>query len=167
MTIRTALRLVALTSLALVAGLVAAAGIIYGGLQTETGRRVAVPVIERGLGAALDMEVGIDGLAEASFDRLRLEGLYLGGRQDPWLSATGIDAAWRPLALLGDRLEIALLEVGRLALHRPPPPDEAAEDSTIEDLRLPLTISIGRFAIAALDLDAPVIGEAEIGRAHV
>lgn len=159
MTVRSALRIAAFVLLALIGGIVLVAGTVYGGLQTETGRRVAVSVIERGLGAALDTEVGIDGLSEVSLDRLRVGGLFFGGREDPWLGVTGIDAAWRPGALLGGRLDITSLDIERLVLHRRPPSDESAESSTIEDLRLPMTISIGRLAVAALVLDAPIVGE--------
>ncbi|MBE0529912.1 MAG: translocation/assembly module TamB domain-containing protein [Rhodospirillales bacterium] len=157
---RFALRLAVLVLLALAGGLALAMGVVYGGLQTEAGRRFAVPFVERNLGAALDMEVAIDRLAEASLDRLRVGRLVLGGREDPWLSVTEIDVAWWPLALLGGRLEISSLNIERLALHRPPPPGEPVEATTLEDLRLPVTVAIGRLTVAALDLDAPVLGDA-------
>jgi len=156
---RPAPRRVALAVLGLVGAPVLALGIIYGGLQTDAGRRLAVPPIERAVGWALDTEAGIERLAEASLSRLRIEGLSLGGRE-PWLSATVIDATWRAPALLAGHLSISALAIDRLTLHRPPPSDDTPWSETLEDLRLPVDVGIGRLSIATLALDAAVLGEA-------
>jgi len=160
MTVQSAWRFAVFALLAMVGGLALLVAAVYGGLQTEAGRRLAVPLVERGLGGALDMEVAIERLTEASLDRLRVDGLFLGARNDPWLGVASIDMAWRPLALLGGRLSIDALSIERLAIHRPPPAGEQTESATLDGLRLPVTVSIGRFAVSALDLDAPVLGEA-------
>lgn len=162
MTRRSAWRLAIFVPLALAGVPALLLGAVYGGLQTETGRRLAVPAIERGLSTALDSRVAIEGLSEVSLDRLRLDGLIVGSPAEPWLRVTSIDVAWRPLALLGGRLDIPRLHVGRLALHRPPPSGDQAEGAKAEDLRLPVTINIGKFAVQALELGAPVLGEAVI-----
>lgn len=154
---RPALRRLVLIVLGMVGTVVVVLAVAYGALQTDPGRRAAVPLIEKGL-AAIGIEARIDGLAELSADRLRLARLSLLDDGTPWFSADTIDLAWHPSALLGGRVRIASLAVTQAALLRLPPSSGGSPGMTADDLRLPVNIAIERLSVGTLSLDAALLG---------
>lgn len=140
-------------------------------LQTDGGQRQAAGLLERAAsGDGMRLEVGaVSGRLPHA---LRLEEVRLADRDGVWLRVDRIDLAWAPLALLGGEARVEALTLGRLVvLRRPAGPPDAADPARqaalpmLPDLpRLPVSVAVERLEVAALVLDAPVLGRpAELG----
>lgn len=130
--------------------------VIYGGLQTDPGRRLAASAAERGLAAA-GIEARIGSVEEISLSRLRVARISLGAPDSPWLTLSGADLDWQPFDLLTGTFTARSLKMAEVDVLRAPPP-VTAEDAGSGGLSLPLAISVDRFGVGILRVDESVAG---------
>ncbi|GLK75691.1 hypothetical protein GCM10008171_09450 [Methylopila jiangsuensis] len=115
-------------------------------------------------GSSEDQKVAV-GAIEGSFPSdLTLKDVRLADRDGQWLSIDSARLAWSPMALIGRKLEIDAVEVGRVAVARAPitPPSTEPEPAADPDAplipELPIEIELRRFSLQELDLAEPLIG---------
>jgi translocation and assembly module TamB len=139
-----------------------AAGLVYGLLETTTGRAWLVDRVTPLASSALGFEVRIGEIEGSIFRSLRITSFSLGDETGPWLEIGALSLEWSPRALLNERrLLVERIQADTLALWRLPPGD-AADEAEIISLALPrppLPIEVGDLAIQALTLGVEVIGE--------
>lgn len=144
--------------LALLLGLLVAA-------NTDTGRAWIAAAAEDALSTA-QAPATVSGIAGTFPQDLRLARLVLRDRDGAWLTVENARLAWRPLALLRGRLEVAVAGAERIALARLPagapaaPPPEEAPGPALDLPQLPLALRLDRLAVDRLELGAPVAGTA-------
>ena len=126
-------------------------------LQTDAGRRNAASLI--GWAASDDSGgIALDGLAIDWDLDLRLASLVVRDANGPYLAVSGLDVAWRPLALFTGLVAIDSVSVERVALARLPVP--GPEPDTPEPPSPP-----GLPALPAIHLDAASVERIELGAA--
>jgi len=136
----------------------------WGAVNTEAGRAWLTDQIEAALSEG-DTRAELSGLTGPLPQRPAFERLRLRDAEGPWLTVTDARLAWRPLALLRGRIEIAALEAGTIELARlpaspAPTPDAAPEADGLTLPRLPLPLRLDRLAVDRLALGAAVAGQA-------
>ncbi len=107
-------------------------------------------------------QVHIGGVDGALSSDATIRDLVISDRDGPWLKLDRARLVWRRAALLLRRLEVDDLEIAHLEiLRRPlrsPKPKDAKDDQLLPDL--PVKVEIKQFAMANLDLGAPILGTA-------
>ncbi len=106
--------------------------------QTEPGRNIIIGEAEKRIGEAFASDVTIGALDGAPPDRLVLSSVTLSDSEGPWLTVERIELNWRPLKLIGGKVDVQKLHViGAHLLRTPPPAKEESEDNDA-----PLTLSL-------------------------
>ncbi len=111
-------------------------------------------------------DVQVIGLEGALSSQVSIAAVEIADDEGVWLRVEDIVLDWSRRALLRRRLEVETLSIGRIALSRrpnpasgPPPAISADMEATPFSLpELPVSVQIGAFRVAALDLGEPVIG---------
>ncbi|MBL6431867.1 MAG: hypothetical protein HPM95_14980 [Alphaproteobacteria bacterium] len=124
-------------------------------LQTDAGRRNAAGLI--GWAASDDSGgIALDGLAVDWDLDLRLASLVVRDADGPYLAVSGLDVAWRPLALFTGLVAIDNVSVERVALSRLPVPGPNPTPGT--------ALAPGLPALPAIHLDAASVERIELGQ---
>ncbi|WP_242533874.1 translocation/assembly module TamB domain-containing protein [Salipiger bermudensis] len=110
------------------------------------------------------MDVTVRGFRGALSSQATMERLTIADDQGIWLTLENAELDWSRLALLRGRLQVDELSAERLDLARlpasgsaAPAPEASGGSFALPDL--PVSVNVGRFAIDAVELGAPVIGE--------
>ncbi|MCR8546756.1 translocation/assembly module TamB domain-containing protein [Salipiger sp. P9] len=111
------------------------------------------------------MDVQIRGFRGALSAQATLDRLTISDGNGIWLTLEDAELDWSRAALLSGRVEVNKLSAARLELTRlpgaqtdTPAPEASGTSFSLPDL--PVSIDIGEFAIARVELGAAVIGEA-------
>ena len=132
-------------------------GIAVAGLVvfTQAGRET-VARIGLGYSEAAGVPVRIETLSWPSLGRIEVAGVTVADPSGDWLAVGRASLDWRPGRLFDGVFSIAALDVGTVAVARPPayPPAPAADDAPLLP-SLPIAVEVDRARIAAADLAAP------------
>ncbi|MDO6584047.1 translocation/assembly module TamB domain-containing protein [Salipiger sp. 1_MG-2023] len=130
--------------------------------QDDDGGTALERLIENALSSD-GMAVSVSGFRGALSSQATLERMTIADDQGVWLTLENATLDWSRTALLRGRVEVNELSAERLALVRlpassaAPAPEASGTAFSLPDL--PVSVNIGTFAIASLELGAPVIGE--------
>ncbi len=131
------------------AGIVAVAGALFAGVQTDVGKRLLASAI-----SSSSLEVsGITGLVPTD---LRIAKVEIRDKQGVWASVEDARASWSLASLLTGRLRIDAVTAHRIDLLRAPIAEEKA--SSGGGIALPFGIDLGQLAVDDLHLGAPLGG---------
>ena len=108
-------------------------------------------------------QIRIEGFSGALSSEARLERLTIADSEGVWLTLENATLDWTRSALLRGNLEIDALTADRLEILRPPVSEERVELADAEATPfslpdLPVSINVGRFAIAEVVLGEEIIG---------
>jgi translocation and assembly module TamB len=138
-----------------IGGLIGLLLIVFGALQTPPGQRMAANLISS---AASGPEGGVelDGLTGFFPTNLGVARIALSDREGPWLTVENARLRWSFGSLLSGRLRVEELSAERVAVLRPPLPDQQTPPDKGGDsrLRLPVGIELEAFSIGDLHLAA-------------
>ncbi|WP_336985650.1 translocation/assembly module TamB domain-containing protein [Altererythrobacter aquiaggeris] len=149
-------------------GLIALAGIILVGLNTDPGRNIIANQIEA-LEFENGMEIGIERIDGSIYGDMTIRGLTLSDPKGVFLSAPAVVVDWRPFAFARRHIDIRSLTAKTVTLGRLP---EFRETPPSEDPLLPdYDIDIDALEIDRFIAEAPVSGERRIaklaGKLHI
>ncbi len=96
--------------------------------NTSAGRDLIKTQIERSLGAELASEVEIMSMTGAPPGRVILNDLTFSGPDGRWLRVKRLEVNWRPLAYLGNKIDIEELIIDGAHLVRQPPEGDKTDD---------------------------------------
>lgn len=146
-------------------------GAILVGLQTEAGERFLADTIEQVASQPGRMELSIGKLEGPLPHQLQLEDLRIRDNEGTWLALDHAELRWQPLKLFERRLQVDLLELGRLEFDRLPPPGPAApseetaappEEFKLDIPELPLSIRLEQLAVEEIQLGQAVLGTSAV-----
>lgn len=148
--------------LALLAVLLGIVTLALGYLQTDSGQRRIVALVES-LTAGTNSRVTIGTLEGAIPTDFTVTDLAIADARGVWLSIDRLHLDWSPLALLSRDLRINLVEAGTILVERRPLPSEPRPEEPDQPSgglpTLPGTISLDRLTVGELILRQPVLGE--------
>ncbi len=150
--IRAALSIAALIGLVIVA-----AGVGYGWLQTDSGRRW----VEARLEIATDGRLRVEQLQGALPFEARAGRLILSDATGSWLSAEQVRFSIRPAALLRLHVDVQMITAKRVEFARLPvagPSGSPEDDSAPPVPRLPVSVEIAQLSASEILLARPVLG---------
>jgi len=158
--------LIALGGLLALLLFVIAAGYVW--LNTDSGRGFVARQIEA-LAFENGMAIGLGRIEGSIFGNMRLREVELRDPQGVFLSAPAIDMDWRPLAYLGNHLDVRALTIPEARFHRAP---AFRETPPSEGPLLPdLDIDVNRLDIGRLQIDESVTGQRHllglVGTVHI
>ncbi|GLK72457.1 translocation/assembly module TamB domain-containing protein [Ancylobacter dichloromethanicus] len=151
---RSALKILGIALLSLLALLVAA----FGALQTPPGKAMLASLASS-LASSPGLTVAIRGLGGfVPFD-VSVETIELADAQGPFARIEGARLDWRPLALLSGRVDVTDLGATRVTLDRRPqlPPSEPTDS---EGSNFALPVRLERLSIPEIVLEEPVLDHA-------
>jgi translocation and assembly module TamB len=150
--------------------IVAVPVLLVGGVLVFANTGAGQRLIARQAGALSGGMVTLSGLGGRFPDALRVQHIEVNDRKGAWLTASGVVLDWSPLALFGGTARIDALTAAQIAVPRLPLPSTTPTKSS-GGFKLPVSVDVGRLAIARLDIGAPVAGAAAAlkidGTAHV
>lgn len=126
----------------------------YAWLETDNGRRFAARQVAA-FGFENGMKIGVGRIEGSLFGVMRLRDVTVSDPQGIFLSVPRIDLDWRPLAFLGNHVDIRSLIVPDARFHRSP---QLLETSSEGPLLPDLDIDIDRLEIDRLHVEAAVTG---------
>jgi translocation and assembly module TamB len=140
-----------------VGGIVAAAVLVFAGLQTGIAKRWLVDVANRALAApGSATQIGaIDGLVPFDMTVSRVE---LDDRDGAWLTIDRAALKWSPSALLTGRLRVDLLSADTIAILRQPASSQSANTTGFSLPRLPLAIDLRDLDVRRLIVSPQIAG---------
>ncbi len=151
------------------------AGTLFILFRTPPGHALLKPIIARALGDVLGGDVAIGAIRGAPPGDLVLEDVRMTDGGDEWLSLDRAEIHWRPLALLGGRVEVRTVAIDGVTLLKAPPRKDNKDRSRGFELpeRLPdvvvLDLTITDFRVSGSLTGAPVrldaAGRAQMGGA--
>ncbi|WP_319826008.1 translocation/assembly module TamB domain-containing protein [Thalassovita sp.] len=109
--------------------------------------------------------VDVQGFSGALSSTASIQTLTVADANGIWLTLNGVTLNWTRSALLSGRLEVTELSATELIVPRRPLPSDAlpqAEASPLALPALPVSVNIGKLAIARADLGEPVLGQAAL-----
>ncbi|MEL6450678.1 MAG: translocation/assembly module TamB domain-containing protein [Pseudomonadota bacterium] len=131
--------------------------------DADADRGFLTGLLERSLGGEGRI-VRIDGFAGALSRTATIDQITIADTDGVWLTLDGVAIRWNRSALLRGAIEIDTLSAARIALPRLPvaaPNAAPAPEATPFALPdLPASVQIGEMAIDAVELGAPVLGQA-------
>src|SRR6185369_8683304 len=150
-------RLLLLCLLLLLPLVLVAAGYIW--LQTAAGHRQLASLIAD-VTKGSDNQVTIGGIEGSIPGDFTLHDVSIADHQGVWLKSDRLHLAWSPLALLGRKAVIDILEIGQVTLLRQPVSSTPAHPSSSTPglPHLPLDIELRQASIGQLHLPAPLAG---------
>ncbi len=149
-------------------GLLLLAGLLVAGLNTVPGRRLVADRVEA-LEFANGMRIGIGRIDGSLYGLMTIRGLTFSDSKGEFLRVPKARLDWRPLAYLGNHLDIRSLtaptaSLSRIPEFRPTPPSDAP-------LLPDLDIDVGRLKVDRLIITPAVSGERRVafidGKAHI
>lgn len=152
-----AFRITVIAVLALALALAAALAFLF---RTPSGRAVLKPVIANALADAVSGEVRIGAIKGALPGEIVLGDLQFMDQRGVWLAIHKAELRWRPLALLGRRIEIDLARIeGAKLLNAPPRRDRDAEKPRGFELpeRLP-SVAVRQFIVTGFQVAETISG---------
>jgi translocation and assembly module TamB len=152
-------RKIALYTLAVILLLpVLAVGLVIVALNVPQGQDFAAQKIA----SLTNNTVQLDGLRGRFPDHLTLARLQLSDSRGPYVTATSVDLAWSPLALLHKQALIHSLTAATLDFARLPAPDPNAKPTppnpNAQPFQLPVRVTAEHVAIPRVTLGQPVLG---------
>ena len=161
-------RRIGIALLSLLALLVVLAVGGYAWLGTDSGRRFVARQVEA-LSFENGMKIGIGRIDGSIFGKMRVSDLALRDPKGVFLTVPQLDLDWRPLAYLGNHLDVRSLLVPAARLHRAP---QFRETPPSEGPLLPdLDIDVNRLEIGRLQIDPPFTGRRHLlafaGKVHI
>jgi translocation and assembly module TamB len=153
-----------LTRLAILLGVCLTLVLALPAAAQEDDRGRLTRLIENALSDGAARQVRIDGFRGALSSEATLDRLTISDADGPWLILENARLNWRRAALLTGALRVRSLTAERLSILRPPLPAEGPDlpspEATPFSLPdLPVSVEIGEFAIARLELGEPLLGQ--------
>ena len=133
-------------------------------VQTGPGKRFLASQLSSQLSTP-DAGIEIAGIQGWIPIDMQIERLRLSDRDGVWLDVSDLALDWSPKALFGGRVQIDAARAKRVHVIRSPV-GSVEEEPTDEPFRLPPLptslppVTVTELAVGAIDLDAPVLGEA-------
>ncbi|WP_374942698.1 translocation/assembly module TamB domain-containing protein [Sphingomonas sp.] len=150
-------------------GLVALAGIVLFGINTDPGRRFVADRIGGYVTASgLNIRVGrIDG---SLYGKMVLSDLRVSDPKGVFLTSPRLDVDWRPFAYAKNHIDVRALSAGLVTLARRPELKATPSDPNAP-LLPDLDIDVNRITISRFVIGAPVTGQTHVlsidGQAHI
>lgn len=130
-------------------------------LGTDSGRGFVVRQVE-GLTFDNGMKIGVDKIEGSLFGAMRIKGLSIRDPKGVFMTSPGIDMDWRPLAFVGNHLDIRSLIIPEARIIRAPQfnPTPPSEGPLLPDM----DINVNRLEIGRLHIDPAFTGKRHLVR---
>jgi translocation and assembly module TamB len=129
-------------------------------LNSAGGQRWLFARVGEAASAATGWQIVLDQPRLDGLGAIRAARITIADDDGIWLDVAALAIDWRPMALLGGRLNVDRIEVARIAVDRLPPTEAPPSDEPVEIAapELPVDLRIGRIDIGELALAPEVAG---------
>lgn len=153
-----------------IAGLLILLIVALTALNTPTGRRLLVQ-FATGIKLNSGLQFQIDRIDGSLYGRMTIHGLRVVDTKGVFIQAPIVNLDWRPFGYLDKHVDIRDLDAPRIEVLRRPVLNPSQEPESSGPILPDLRIDLNRVQVGALQLDAPVAGQAYTlkfgGAAHI
>lgn len=122
-------------------------------LYTTTGRAFIIAQAEPAIASAVGGEAKIGAIKGAPPGRIIVEDIVLSENDEVWARVDRIDLSWRPLALIGGKIDINALIIDGGAILREPPQKEEIPETPTEPFSIDLLESLPNITLRKLEIN--------------